>query len=385
MRTAAGISLAVILVAVILLAGCIRSGVTGKEPSGQDPQNGNRYSTRFTVRLAGDYRLLQVLDPWQNSKGVAFSYVLGSRNGSIPDSLADYPFIPVPVNRVIAMSTTHVAMISQLGKSGTIVGASGTELIYDRQVRQNIENGWVQEVGYDNGLNYETIVKLEPDVVFMYGVEGSVTTISRKLNELGIRVVYCAEYLEDHPLGKAEWIRFIAQFFNLESESDRFFDRVDSAYRKMVELTGAVEDRPKVLTGLPWKDTWFMAGGKSYASRLINDAGGDFLWSGNSSTEVIPLDLESVFSRAVLADVWINPGNASSLDDLVRFDPRFKELPVVQQGSVFNNNARMSAGGGNDYWETGTVRPDLVLADLIMVFHPDLLEGHSLYYYRKLK
>jgi iron complex transport system substrate-binding protein len=311
--------------------------------------------------------------------------VLGADIDLVPDSLAAYPFIRVPVTRVITMSTTHVAMISQLGKAGTILGASGTGYIYDTGVRKRIDAGVVKEVGHGQGLNYEAIVEINPDVLFIYGVEGSIRTVSEKLRELGIQVVYCADYLETHPLGKAEWIRFFAHFYNLQEESSGFFARIDSAYRALADLSGTLKDRPQVLTGLPWKETWYMAGGRSFASRLVRDAGGDYLWKEDLSSEAIPLDLESVFSRAVDADVWINPGTAGSIRELVGFDERFLELPVVKQGEIYNNTARMSRGGGNDYWESGSVRPDLVLADLISVFHPDLLADHPLFYYRKLK
>ena len=139
------------------------------------------------------------------------------------------------------------------------------------------------------------------------------------------------------------------------------------------------------MIGLPWKDTWYVAGGRSYASRLISDAGGNYLWQGNTSDEAIPLDLESVYSKAVNADVWINPGVAHSIGELLAFDERFGELEVVRQAEIYNNNARMSPGGGNDYWESATLRPDLILADLISVFHPELMRDHSMFYYRKLK
>jgi len=242
-------------------------------------------------------------------------------------------------------------------------------------------------VGYGQGLNYEMLVDLEPDVVFLYGVEGNVTTTAGKLEELGIQTVFCAEYLEPDPLGKTEWIRLFAHFYGRENEANRSFTMLDSAYRELKDLCLEVEaeDKPGVMTGLPWKDTWYIAGGRSFAARLIADAGGAYLWKDNPSQEAFPLDLESVFSKAVNADIWINPGVASSLDELRAFDERFGELPVLRQGNIFNNNARMSEGGGNDYWESATVRPDLVLADLISVFHPELLGDHSMFYYKKMK
>jgi iron complex transport system substrate-binding protein len=128
-----------------------------------------------------------------------------------------------------------------------------------------------------------------------------------------------------------------------------------------------------------------MAGGRSHAAQLIEDAGGAYLWRDNPSTQAVPLDLEAVYLEAVKADIWINPGAANSIADIRLLDERLGDLEVLKNGHVYNNNARISSGGGNDYWESGTVRPDLILADLISVFHPDLLTDHSYLYYRKLK
>ncbi|MEN8227212.1 MAG: ABC transporter substrate-binding protein [Bacteroidota bacterium] len=369
----------------ILLSGC--TGNSSDESFSYDggEESFTTYATGFEVSDFGDFKLVGVHDPWQNSRNVTFSYVLAGNSSLVPDSLSDLPFIKTPVQRVITLSTTHVAMINELGKAKTIKGASGSGFIYDPAIRQRIEAGEILEVGYDQGLNFETIVNLDPDVLFMYGVEGSVRAMKDKLTELGVPVVFCGDYLEPHPLGKAEWIRFFSLFYGVEEESSQMFDQVDSTYQALAALTARLDHKPVVLTGLPWKSTWYMAGGKSFAARLIEDAGGDYLWSDNQSTEAIPLDLESVYGRAVRADIWINPGAAGLLEELNRFDERFKELPVLQQGRVFNNNQRLTDAGGNDYWESGSVRPHLVLADLIKVFHPDLMTDHQFIYYRKLK
>ena len=343
------------------------------------------YASGFRISDQETFTLLEVTDPWQQSKDVIFSYVLASEAGHIPDSLAMLPFIKIPVQRVIALSTTHVAMIDQLGLGESIVGISGARYIYNTGIREGVQSGRIKDVGYGQGLDFETIVRLNPDVLFLYGVEGNVMTTLEKLRDLGIPAVFCGEYLERHPLGKAEWIKFFSLFYNREDEAASFFMQVDSAYSALSALASEVSSKPNVLTGLPWKDTWFMAGGKSFAAKLIEDAGGKYLWSANPSTQAVPLDLEAVYMRAVNADVWINAGAAGSLADIQLLDMRLADLEVVKKGYVFNNNARRSAGGGNDYWESGTVRPDLILADLIAVFHPDLLTDHSYVYYRRLK
>ena len=276
-------------------------------------------------------------------------------------------------------------MIAQLGEGLSIKGVSGTGFIYNENLRQRIDGGEILDVGYDQGLSYESIVGLEPDVLFMYGVEGSVMASSQKLAELKVPVVFCGDYLEAHPLGKAEWIRFFSLFYEKDVEAGHFYKKIDSLYTANQALAGTVDNKPLVLTGLPWKDSWYIAGGDSFAARLIEDAGGQYLWADHPSSQAVPMDLESVYSRAVNANIWINPGAASSLQDLRGFDQRFEELEVLQHVRVFNNNARVNPSGGNDYWESGAVRPDLVLKDLITVFHPDLLTDHRFIYYRQLK
>jgi len=376
-----------LILTILLLTGCTGRSGRSVDPDGDISRTNlfTRYASGFRVRDQGSYTVIEVTDPWQQSKGVIFSYVLTPGLELLPDSLKNIPFIRTPVKRAIALSTTHVAMIEQLGSAESIVGLSGTDFIYSSAIRARIESGVVKDVGYGQGLDFETIVRLEPDVLFLYGVEGNVMTTLEKLSDLGIPAVFCGEYLETHPLGKAEWIRFFSLFYNKEEQSERFFKQIDSAYSALSNLALEAQLKPVVLNGLPWKDTWYMAGGKSFAAQLIEDAGGNYLWSENTSTQAVPLDLESVYLRALNADIWINPGAAGSLDDILLLDERLGDLEVVKRGHVFNNNARSSPAGGNDYWESGTVRPDLVLADLIGVFHPDLLTDHRFVYYRQLK
>ena len=374
-------------IAVLLLTGCSgqSNSLNDHEVWGKRCNSFTSYASGFRVFDQGSYTVIEVIDPWQQSRNVIFSYVLATDAELIPDSLKSIPFIMTPVKRVITLSTTHVAMIDQLGSAESIVGLSGADFIYSSEIRARIESGYVKDVGYGQGLDFETIVRLKPDVLFLYGVEGNVMTTLEKLTDLGIPAVFCGEYLETHPLGKAEWIRFFSLFYKKEEQSARFFQQIDSAYSALSALTSGVLSKPVVLNGLPWKDTWYMAGGKSFAAQLMEDAGGDYLWRDSPSTQAVPLDLESVYLRAINADIWINPGAAGSLADILLLDERLGDLDVIKNGHVFNNDARSSHAGGNDYWESGTVRPDLVLADLIEVFHPDLLTDHSFVYYRQLK
>lgn len=375
-----------LFLSIILLAAC--SGVQSPDSDQsriQGPGEPLRYATGFSVSKQDDFKLVEVRDPWQQSRDVIFSYILGRHVADVPDSLAHLPFIKTPVERVVAMSTTHVAMIEALDRGASIAGVSGSKYIYSPHIRSGIESRGIVDVGYGQGLDFEAIVQLEPDVMFIYGVEGNVMTVLEKLGDLGIPAVFCGEYLETHPLGKAEWIRFFSLFYEREDQAESFFLHIDSAYNALSAKVPEDAFKPLILSGLPWKDTWYMAGGKSFAARFIADAGGSYMWKDDPSSQALPLDLESVYLRAVQADIWINPGAAGSLADISLLDERLGALEVIEQGQVFNNNARISPGGGNDYWESGTIRPDLILEDLIAAFHPDLFPDHSFVYYRKLK
>lgn len=368
-----------LLVLGALLASCSSPG------SRHQVREGNHYAGGFQIQQEEDFDLVTVVDPWQNSRDNQFKFILTEEGQKLPDSLSGLQVLHPPLQRIICMSTSHLAFLEALGRAGTVVGASGTSFIYSPFYRKAVEQGRISELGYESSLDYERILKLRPDLVILYGVEGQVMGVREKLQQMGIASLICGEYLETHPLGKAEWVRLFGALTGTGDRADSLFTHVDSAYTAIRELTDTLRHRPEVLSGLPWKDVWYMAGGRSHIARLISDAGGSYLWQDSPSEETLPLNLETVYQRATGADIWINPGVARSLQEILDHDPRFSHLAVMNEGQVFNNNVRLGEGGGNDYWESGVLRPDLVLADLLAAFHPELCPDHSYTYYRQLK
>ncbi|MFZ5941912.1 MAG: ABC transporter substrate-binding protein [Bacteroidota bacterium] len=349
-------------------------------------EGGNLYAGGFSMAELENYRILKVNRPWQNNEDRrVLTYILADDPMLVPDSLRVFPVIRTPVSKVIALSSGNVAMISALDESASLQAVSGSGFIYDSLIRKRIVNGEIADVGYDQQLNYELIVDLDPDVLFLYGVDPSVETTVRKLQELGITAVICSDYLESDPLGKSEWIRFLAAFYNKGAMADSLFGTIAARYNRVKDLVQNLEEKPKVLSGLPWKDTWYVPGGRSFAARFIEDAGGEYLWKETESMEALPLNLEAVYARALAADIWINTGDAGSLAAVAAYDERFSDIPVFRSGDLYNNNLRTNSFGGNDYWESGVMHPDLILADLAEIFHPGMVEGHRWTYYKKLK
>lgn len=368
----------------LLLFGCKSKKKPSPEGKSTFVSTSVKYARGFTIEDFNTYEKLTVLNPWQKSSGVSYSYYLVPRNQKIPASLQGKNVVRTPVRRVVCLSTTQLGFLEALNETSSLVGIPDINLVSDSSIIQRYHNKQLSEVGYAQGLNYELLLSLKPDLVLTYGVDGEVSAQLNKLKDLGVPVMLVGEYLESTPLAKCEWIKFIGAIYGKEAEAQKWFNRIDKNYQQIKKKVADVDYRPKVLTGLPWKDNWWMAGGKSNLANLIHDAGGEYLWHENTSRNAFVVSIEDVFMKAKSADFWINSGTANSIKDLLSVDSRFSSLPPVKKHNVYNNNARMSAGGGNDYWEKGVVRPDLILRDLVRIFHPDKENDGKLYFYRQL-
>ena len=349
-----------------------------------NPETTISHALGFTINYYPDYKLIKIINPWQGAKNIQFKYILVNKGKKPPQNIDDAQVIETPIKRIICLSTTHIAFLDFIDKTNTLVGVSGSRYISNFKVIELIKKGEISDVGYDQNLNFELIISLKPDLVMSYGIGSEAANYIYKLKELGITVVINAEYLEQTPLAKTEWVKFMAAFYNAEKKANEKFTYIENEYNKIVELSKFANKKPKVLTGLPWKDKWYVPGGNSYLARLISDAGGRYLWEGNDSRESLPLDIEAVFEKSLDADIWINPGAAIKKEDILIVDKRLKNFKTYRENVIFNNNAILNEFGGNDYWESGIVQPHVILKDIMHIFHPELLKYHRLVYYRKL-
>ncbi len=345
----------------------------------------SHYATGFEMADCGGFKKITVFDPWEKASGISFTYYLFHKNQSVPDSLKNKRIIFTPVERVICLSTSHVAFIAALGEGDKIRGVSGSRYISHPEVAKKIASGEIVDVGYDNNLNYERILQQEPDLVMVYGVSSEVTAYVRKMEDLGLNVFYVAEYLEESPLGKAEWIKCLAPLFGKEKEADVFFSQIEGNYVRLKKKAAEASGTPDVLVGLPYRDSWWIPGGESYLAHLIEDAGGNYIGKNNDSHESYVISFENALAMAHGAEVWINTGSVCSREEILATDERFASFPSFNSARIYNNNNRMSLSGGNDFWESGTIYPDKILHDFIVIFHPGLLGNSELYYYRKIE
>ena len=338
-----------------------------------------KYAQGFAIYKNGESMLLKVTNPWQYAANVELNYLL--KTDAKPEVLNE---IKIPVGKVVCMSTTHVAFISALEKIPSIAGVSGLRHVSDPAVVQLSRENKILEMGYDTNLSYELLCSLAPDVVFAYGVAGEFATVEKKLNELGIKVVYIGEYLENTPLGKAEWVVAMAAFLGEMEKAEKIFEKIENSYNGVREKVKNPDKKPLVMMNIPYKDVWYLPGTLNYMVKFIEDAGGKYIYPENGKRESDPLSIEKAFVLAQTADYWLMGNSPKNLDDLKAIDPRMAEIPAFREQKVYNSNLRTN-DFGDDFWESGIVKPDVVLKDLIKILHPEILPDHELYYYRHLK
>ena len=341
------------------------------------------YATGFHIVGAEGKQstIIRVTNPWQSADEVETMLFIARGGEKAPNGFRGQ-VLQGDAKRVVCMSSSHIAMLDAIGAIESVVGVSGKNFITNPYVVAH--QCTIADVGYDGNMNFELLVAQQPDIVLLYGVTGA-CTMESKLNELDIPYIYVGEYVEEDPLGKAEWLIALAEIVGLRKQGLTYFAELPQRYEQLKSMVAAAQTpAPKVMLNTPYADSWFMPSTTSYIARLIADAGGDYIYQQNTSNHSLPIDLEQAALLTTQADIWLHVENINSLDDLSRQLPKFSQMPCVQRGEVYNCDKRRVTGGGNDYWESGVVQPDVVLRDLIKIFHPELESDKEFVYYRKL-
>ncbi len=373
------IQLAVVALCAIVVAACGRKSVSLEDFD--KPVYMLEYASGFDI-LSADGRqsvLVTVTNPWQGADSVTTRLFIARDGETAPEGF-DGQVLEGDAARIVAMSSTHIAMLDAVGEVGRVVGVSGIDYISNPDVQARRES--IGDVGYEGNVNYELLLSLDPDLVLLYGVNGA-SGMEPKLRELGIPFMYVGDYLEESPLGKAEWMVALSEVVGCRSEGEKVFAEIPVRYNALKQRVAEnALDAPSVMLNMPYGDSWFMPSAGSYAVRLIEDAGGDYIYKKNTGNASTPIDMEEAYLLASAADLWLNVGMASTLGEVKAACPKFADTRCFRNGYVYNNNACTNAAGGNDYFESAVVHPDLLLRDLVKIFHPELVEEPFVYYKR---
>jgi iron complex transport system substrate-binding protein len=339
-----------------------------------------RYAKGFSVEYHDNFTLVTVKNPWDTAHILA-NYVLVDRNKTLPKTLPQGTVVKIPVNSVAICTSVHAGMWQQLNQLDKITGVCEPEYIRIPSVSNRIENHQIENLGLASAINIEKLMSLNPDILIVSPFE---TGEQMAFSKIKIPVIKDASYMENTPLGRAEWLKFEALFTNSLSKADSIFDAIEQRYNHLKSLTNKVQSRPTVFTEKKYGDSWFTAGGKSFIANFINDAGGEYLWKDLNQTGSAPLSFESVFAKAVNADFWLIKYNAPQTD--MNYAALQSEFELYAGFKAFkNHNIYAVNSAKTPFYEVGPLEPDVVLADMVSIFHPELLPGYKPKYYFNLK
>lgn len=340
-----------------------------------------RYAKGFDVFYGDNYKIVVVYNPWKEGEMQQIYYLVGNKEVETPN---DGLKVVVPVENIAISSCTHVEFLNLLGEINSVAGVCTPHLIYNDDIRKRYADGKIQSLGDAHNVNLEQLVHLRPDI-YIAASYNQQDEQAKRLQQSGVKLVFNNEWTEQSLLARAEWIKFVAAFYNKEQLADSIFSGIEKDYIEASRIAQAVENKPTVMAGGNFKGTWYMPSGASYMGRLFADAGADYFYKNDSSTNAsLALNFETVLGNFHDVDVWLN-APTTSMSALMQMDERHGLFRAAREGRVFGFYARTLPDGANDFWESAVARPDLVLKDLIWALHPYLLPNYEPIYIIKLK
>lgn len=333
----------------------------------------------FTIVPESNYTSLIIFNPWKNDEIYATYYLVKDPYTNVPDNGQK---IQIPLKDVMVNSATHVGFMELLGELDKITGICNPEFIYNPAILQRVRDGKIKDMGDSFNLNIEQVLLLQPQAVITTAYNADDEN-SRLMRQSGLSILYNIEWQETTLLGRAEWIKFFGTLFDKEAQADSIFNSIEQNYIHISNLARNIDHTPTILSGQDFRGSWSMPGGKSFNAQLFADAGGDYFYKDNQSTGSISTTIEEALIHFNQADVWVGV-QANTLEELGETDSKYKSFKAYQNGEVYNTNKRTTPSGGNDYWESGVARPDLLLSDMIKILHPNLMPDYRLTYYQKL-
>jgi len=339
-----------------------------------------KYAKGFDVQLYKGYTKLIIKSPYPDAKQYQEFILVSDRKTDFEGSNKVY----VPVKKMVATSTTHIPMIEILGETNSLIGFPTTDYISSKKTVARVRNGEVKDLGNEQDFNTEVLISLQPDIMVAFSM-GKSGKLYQNIEKNGIPVVFNGDWLEDSPLGRAEWIKFFGALFNKNEEADSIFKAIEQDYLEAKKIALQAKIKPTIMSGVLFKDKWNLPAGESFTAQLYKDANTDYLWKTSSGQGSLILSFESVFEKAKKADYWIGSGYYTTLEELESANMHYQEFETYKTKQIYSFSKRRSENGGVEYFEFGPLRPHIVLKDLIKVVHPELLPTYEPYFLQRLE
>lgn len=290
----------------------------------------------------------------------------------------------LPLKTAMVVPTSVLSYLDELGLIDVVKGISQPDFVFNPKIIELHKQNKLEVIGSFDEIFVEKILVSKPDI-FVTSSGPTLAKYHQQIKNAGIRLLYIDEYDEAEPLARAEYAKVFGKLFGKEKEADELFDGIEKNYNEIIsKIEDSNQNKPTVFANQIYGDVWYMPGGRSFQARLFKDAGGDYLWQDDDSDGSLKLTFESVFEKAANADLWLNAGDLPNLKSLTGSYKNYEWFAAVKNKKVYNWNKRSNEKGANDYFETGTVRPDMVLNDLAAVFYPELFPEYKLFFYKRL-
>lgn len=374
-----------ILLLTALLVSCGGRRTTASQEAGDTVAF--KYATLLTVVHHQDYTEVMLKNPWKEGMTL-HRYLLVPENGELPEELPEGTIVRTPLSRSVIFTTVHCAMLMSLDKEDCISGVADLKYIKIPWIQEQVKAGRIMDVGEGMSPIVEKIIDQRPDALFLSPFENSGGY--GRLEEIGIPIIECAEYMESSPLARAEWLRFYGMLFGCEQKADSLFAVIDSSYNALKSLAGnhkakslKLKAKSSVLLDKVTGSVWYVPGGKSTIGQMIQDAGGDYPWASDEHSGSVSLPFEAVLEKAGEADVWLfrySSDHDITPDELLSEHHGYSQFKAFRSGQVYGCDVERSL-----FYEESPFRPDWLLGDYIHILHPELENLPPLRYYKKVE
>ena len=342
-----------------------------------------KYSQGFEIEELNGFKKLIIKSPYPKSEQT-FEYFLVDKNTDVSKFEETDNLIQIPIQKIVVTSTTHIPMLELLNVENTLIGFPNTQYVSSEKTKGLIDAKKIQELGMDASLNTEILIDLNPDIVVAFAMNSGNKSLVA-IERAGIPVIYNGDWLEETPLGRAEWIKFFGGLYGKEKKADSIFKNIEQQYNQAKEIASKATEIPTVLSGAMFKDVWNLPAGKSFVAQFLNDANTDYLWKESKGKGSLQLNFENVLDKAQNAELWIAPGYFATKEDMLNASGHYRQFDAFNNDAVYTFANRKGKTGGVIYYELAPTRPDLVLKDIIKISHPELLQDYELVFFEQME
>ena len=353
-----------------LFLACINQNTPENLDEFCDQTNQVSYAKGFCLIEKDNYTLLRLLDP--NTGQVKQEIALIPKSNAPRAGMAQEQIIQVPISSIVATSTTHIPALELIDEQGALVGFPNLDYISSAATRMLIAQDQVSELGQNEALNIEVLVSLKPELLMTFSIDQTQKGLE-KVKQAGIPIIYNGDWTEEHPLGKAEWIKVFGALFDKKAKADSIFEQIKHNYLDLSALAKSDTKTPTVISGALYKDIWYAPKGDSWAAKFLKDANSQYLWQDTKGTGSLQWNIEEIIQYINKAEFWIGPGQFTSYDQMAHSSAIYTKFEPYSNHKIYTFSNTKGPTGGLLYYELASMHPDWVLSDLIHILHPGLL------------